>query len=58
MDFGQVKTFFICWKSNYGCPGASPSRSPPFSVIFCFYPKCQYELFKLFVTELKFLDRN
>ena len=31
---------------------------PPLSVEFWFYPICHYELFKLFVTVLKFLNRK
>ena len=38
-------------------PGTSPGRRFPFSVKFWHNPKC-HELFELFVTELKFLDRN
>ena len=34
------------------------ARRPPSSVIFWFLSKMSYELFELYVTELKFLDRN
>ena len=55
-------SFFICWKSDYGCPQpvladappASPGRRSPLSVKFWYNPICRKELFQLFVTELNF----
>ena len=50
LRIGEV--FFICWKSNYGCPRASPSRRPPLSVKF-WYNQNYYN-----INYLNYLQQN
>ena len=55
----QTDGIFICWSLfMVAAPDPEQADFPPLSVKFWFLSDLSYELFELFVTELKFLDRN